>query len=238
MIEIEFALSESKELVHVSQVSSGLKSNSFCLHCGEKLMAKQGQVLQWHFSHLSQEGHEIFSSCTGESALHKACKKILTEVQYIQLPDMKTFYFNQVAIEHPIPRTSRRADAILYSNKDENSTLIVEFNISNRKNRTWCEEVHQAKHISMEVDIKGNPRNKSELKRIILSNADRRFLTPYNPPSEPEKFEVLNIGERGEQGECKTQGCNRNRMWKQQHGYCGWCISKIRLNRRKDLSCT
>lgn len=77
-----FAIAKNGDLVSVKEVERGLACNCTCPSCGEALMAKQGEVRVWHFSHASE------TECKGaaESALHLAAKRIIEKARGLMLP--------------------------------------------------------------------------------------------------------------------------------------------------------
>ncbi|MBR9847521.1 MAG: hypothetical protein GYB35_16105 [Algicola sp.] len=74
------------ELVHISQVTSGLDCNCICpnSNCKGKLVARKGKVKSHHFAHYSLE------DCGGaiESSLHLLAKDILRKTKVFALPDL------------------------------------------------------------------------------------------------------------------------------------------------------
>lgn len=79
-----FAIAKNGDLVSVNEVERGLACNCTCPSCGEALLAKQGNVRVWHFSHASE------TECKGaaESALHLAAKRIIEKTKGLMLPGM------------------------------------------------------------------------------------------------------------------------------------------------------
>lgn len=69
------ALHKSGIMIDVADADNGLSCECTCASCGDRLMAKQGDVKQWHFA------HESGADCAGsvESALHLAAKQIIKE---------------------------------------------------------------------------------------------------------------------------------------------------------------
>lgn len=78
---IPYALQED-QLVHISDVESGLKCNCTCPGCGSKLIARKGSKKVHHFAHYNVE------NCKGglESALHLAAKAIFEKYTIVQIP--------------------------------------------------------------------------------------------------------------------------------------------------------
>lgn len=72
-IRIPFAARPDGALVHVSQVESGFHADCLCLGCNKPLVARKGAIMAHHFSH-----HGTVE-CNGETVLHNAAKRILSE---------------------------------------------------------------------------------------------------------------------------------------------------------------
>ncbi|WP_275100163.1 competence protein CoiA family protein [Sedimenticola hydrogenitrophicus] len=77
-----FALDKSGRIRSVEEVTRGLACNCLCPVCGEDVIARQGEVREWHFAHSS--GADCPRS--GESALHLAAKQLLIESKGMVLP--------------------------------------------------------------------------------------------------------------------------------------------------------
>lgn len=62
-------------MIDIADSKNGLSCDCTCLCCSDRLVAKQGQINEWHFA------HESGADCAGslESALHKAAKQIIQE---------------------------------------------------------------------------------------------------------------------------------------------------------------
>lgn len=79
-----FAVDKEGRIRSVDDVSRGLACDCLCPSCGEKVIARQGEIREWHFAHSS--GVE----CDGaaESALHLAAKQILVDKRGMNLPEI------------------------------------------------------------------------------------------------------------------------------------------------------
>ena len=84
-LQIPFGRRSDGRLVEVSQVERGLACDCRCCACGERLLAKKGEVNVQHFAHLSG------SDCaTGaETTLHLAAKQLVADKRWIQLPGLE-----------------------------------------------------------------------------------------------------------------------------------------------------
>lgn len=70
------------QLVHISDVVSGLSCGCVCALCGGDLIAKKGKVKVHHFAHAKD------TDCVGgaETALHILAKELFKEIKSINLP--------------------------------------------------------------------------------------------------------------------------------------------------------
>ncbi len=77
-----FARDKSGRICSVEEVARGLACDCVCPACGESVIARQGEVREWHFAHSS--GADCPGS--GESALHLAAKQVLLDSKGMMLP--------------------------------------------------------------------------------------------------------------------------------------------------------
>lgn len=81
-----FAVDKEGRIKSVDEVARGLECNCTCPCCGERVLARQGEVREWHFAHASG------TDCDGaaEGALHLAAKQILLDGQGLMMPEAVT----------------------------------------------------------------------------------------------------------------------------------------------------
>lgn len=79
-----YALKEG-QLVHISEVTGGLSCDCTCPKCGERLIAKKGEVNEHHFA------HDFSSDCIGaaESALHLLAKEVISQSRELFIPELE-----------------------------------------------------------------------------------------------------------------------------------------------------
>ena len=82
--QLVYALREGK-LVSVDDVESGLKCGCQCPSCEAPLIARKGKHNQHSFAHASGHGCEYGL----ETSLHLAAKEILSQTDYIWLPELR-----------------------------------------------------------------------------------------------------------------------------------------------------
>ena len=80
-----FAIDKHNLVRSVDEVSRGLACECTCPNCGEKVIARQGDVREWHFA------HSTVAECdfAAESALHRAAKQVLLQNKGITAPARK-----------------------------------------------------------------------------------------------------------------------------------------------------
>lgn len=79
-----FAIDKGMRVRSVDEVARGLACDCVCPECGEPVLARQGDVREWHFAHASG------ADCEGgaETALHRAAKQIVLENGGLSVPEM------------------------------------------------------------------------------------------------------------------------------------------------------
>ena len=75
MALLKHGLDIDNEIVSINDVTSGLDCNCKCPSCGEKLVAKKGDIKQWHFAHNSNESCEYAE----QTAVHLIAKDIIAK---------------------------------------------------------------------------------------------------------------------------------------------------------------
>lgn len=111
------------ETVLVDAVPSGLACNCVCHECGEKLVAKKGDINIHHFAHIS------YRSCERafQLGMIERAKKILQEAKRIELPEVK-FIFSKYRFEEILyPSKIIELDEVTteYRCNDEFPDLVV-----------------------------------------------------------------------------------------------------------------
>lgn len=77
-----FAIDKQNQMRSVDEVARGLSCECSCPSCGEKVIARQGKIREWHFAHAS------VAECSSgaETALHLAAKQLILKHQGISIP--------------------------------------------------------------------------------------------------------------------------------------------------------
>ncbi len=80
-----------RRCINIDEVERGLKCGCICAACGHPLVAKQGEIRDWHFAHAVQSNCERM----GETHLHKAAKQILKDRKKVRLPEFRGREYGQ-----------------------------------------------------------------------------------------------------------------------------------------------
>lgn len=80
-----FAMDKNGRIRSIDEVNRGLACECVCPYCEEPVLARQGDVREWHFAHASG------SECDGgaEGALHAAAKQLLLESGGMAIPERR-----------------------------------------------------------------------------------------------------------------------------------------------------
>ena len=155
---------QTGETVDPSQVERGRAANVECLECGERLLARKGKKNVWHFA------HEDLSNCSasGESILHFVAKNRLAEAVDRFLPAPDSGHLGRIRIKSGRTEvgivgdkegeTVRRVDVTLgveipRSESDHLVYIVVEVNVTNRKDDDYIELLKKYRIPALEVDV-------------------------------------------------------------------------------------
>lgn len=89
MQNLHYAIDENGQTANINTVSNGLSCNCICACCGSRMVAKQGNIKQWHFAH--EGGKDCLYGY--ESSLHLLAKEILSKMTKIRLPTSTSLLF-------------------------------------------------------------------------------------------------------------------------------------------------
>lgn len=181
MVEMEYARHvKDKDVVHVSKVERGKACGCVCLDCGDPVVAKKGEIKEWHFSHVGGMPNSL-SSCSGESVRHKAAKDILMrKCKSVRVNDKEAWPCGHVELEKKMDGLDRVFDALVWKDKEKTGNpLVVEFLYSHAKDEQWRQEVFKANLASVEIDLDWDELpDENQLEALIESKAKRKQLTP------------------------------------------------------------
>jgi hypothetical protein len=72
-------------LVHISEVDTGLACGCICPNCGERLIARKGEMNEHHFAH----DHNSYCIGAYESALHLLAKEVVSQGRELFMPELE-----------------------------------------------------------------------------------------------------------------------------------------------------
>jgi hypothetical protein len=178
---IPFALSINGTLVTIDQVERGLKCYCTCPGCGERLIAKKGEVNTAHFA------HESGGQCVGgyESSVHLAVKEIIQKLKMITLPECNfLIYGGQGRDRHFYEHTNpiniyRSIEEFEYKTKD----LLAYSNIPSRK--------FEFNKVDLEVNL-GDVRPD-----IVCSFGETKLFIEVAFTHFVDEFKLLKLNARG-----------------------------------------
>lgn len=80
-----FAMDKAGRIRSVEEVARGLACECICPSCGDAVIARQGEVREWHFAHAAETDCESGI----ETALHLAAKQLLLERRGLTVPEIR-----------------------------------------------------------------------------------------------------------------------------------------------------
>ena len=177
---------EDGGLVHISDVSSGLRCACLCPGCGARLVARKGTIMEHHFAHYRT------APCKHayESALHKLAKEVLDGERTMLLPKVGARFYRQELTTHE-QAIYQFDDAMLEHRLDQivpdvivrkgRSRLLVEIYVTHACGPEKIERIRVLGLSCVEVDLSRLPRDASreEVKDALLGAAPRQWI--YNP---------------------------------------------------------
>lgn len=188
------------EIVHISEVQSGLDCECTCLNCGGALVARKGPKNTHHFSHY------VDSSCNGglESTLHLFAKRVISTVGYLKTPSFtvkvpsdreylyetqpsRVIYFNKVEIEKRLDDKLWRYDLVGYY---AGKRLLIEVSVHHKTSGRKLDEAVERRESMIEIRL--DPKSifslsYVELAAMITDNLDNKVWL-----SNEDEFEIKN----------------------------------------------
>ncbi len=198
-IKLKYGI-KSGELVHISEVESGLACSCICVSCHETLVAKKGMKRENHFAHASGHSCEF----AAETALHLAAKEVLNKHRKIMLPpawiefdtnrgryqisDAKSVTIDSLKIETKIDTLI--PDLIATVNGRD---LLIEIFVTHAIDEEKTAKIEQLGISTIEIDLSKAPRDMSmeSLKEVIIDKIEnKRWI--YNARVKSEFKRMLN----------------------------------------------
>lgn len=210
-LNLTYGLIDGK-ITHISRVESGLGCGCFCPACGDRLIAKKGDILSHHFAHQSNEICEYGV----ESALHLVAKEIIAAADEIMIPEVRLQFPHRyrpdilihksmkVKIDHV--ELEKRFDSIIpdvvvYSGGKK---FFIEIFVTHAIDERKLREIKDMDISTIEIDLSGceDLPDEKELSGILLEESplkawvynvvEERLLQKYIAAS--KKMKVINRG--------------------------------------------
>ena len=171
-------------LVHISNVSNGLKCECFCPACNGKLIAKKGKVMMHHFAHYDSEECKYGY----ETSLHLAAKQMIMEHKKIMIPavylnfpgsgrgrillsEAKEIKVDQVLLEQR--QESIIPDVVLISDKKK---IYVEIYVTHAVDTDKVLKIKNSGISTIEIDLSAYKQSleKEDLEKIIFEDSEQK----------------------------------------------------------------
>jgi ssDNA-binding Zn-finger/Zn-ribbon topoisomerase 1 len=180
------------EIVHLSEIASGVSPNCLCPKCGSILIAKKGDIRRHHFAHYNYE------NCHGsqETALHLLAKEILCQEKQLtlpkfnneQLPEIKSF--SNVDLE--VRELGLVFDALGTTKKERLAIEIkVTHGIDDRKRQIVINNNIQMIEIDLSNYLNENA-TKPIIKEAVINSAPRVWINQNVPNNLIKEKNMLN----------------------------------------------
>ena len=168
--EMTYALKDD-QLVHISQVDSGIACNCRCPSCGEVLVAKKGNRKIHHFAHYNSDACESGY----ETSLHLLAKEVLSEAKQMVIPAVyvidknpdwrvsskQTICIDDVRLER---RVGNIIPDIIVSSKDRE--LLIEIYVTHPVDVAKLENIKSLHLSCLEIDLS---QIKDEISKEMLA---------------------------------------------------------------------
>lgn len=174
---------KNEELVHISEVESGLKCGCLCPACGETLIARKGSRVIHHFAHKSTMECEYGY----QTSLHLAAKRIISETHQISVPALYLTFpgterkelieeeqlinVSEVVLEKKIDNII--PDILLETNIGK---ILVEIFVTHEIDDDKKKKIKRLDIPTIEINLNKVDRNITEgdLKQALLSNNENK----------------------------------------------------------------
>ena len=194
------------ELVHISQVESGLKCGCCCPSCGAALIARKGKKMMHHFAHYHADECEHGY----ESSLHMAAKNIISEAKEIWIPQVdilfdsyksKILLHEATLIQVDDVRLEKRMgdiipDVVIKSNGKE---FIIEIYVTHAIDNEKLIKIKKRNISTLEIDLSKQETAIDEnfLKDVLIGETAQKQWK-YNAVAEMWRQKFINSGQTKE----------------------------------------
>lgn len=172
---------QGNELLHISQVESGLKCNCVCPSCGSELVARKGKKMMHHFAHHNTDvckyGYETSLHMAAKDIILKA-KKLWLPAVYINFESGKSKEVIKEAIQIDVDDVilEKRMDDIIPDIivKCGGKELIIEIFVTHAIDEVKLNKIASKDISTLEIDlsIKEKAISSSELEKILIGESE------------------------------------------------------------------
>ncbi|WP_458063573.1 competence protein CoiA family protein [Vibrio parahaemolyticus] len=193
-VKLGWGIGKDGKYKHIRSVDNGLKCDCVCPDCLQPLVANQGKVKRWHFSHASN------AECKGESVIHRLAKQVILDAArsrkallvssnggtvYEQDKDgivhSKAWYaperqYHIQQAKEEVKLGSQIVDVLCYNSNG--NALAVEIFYTHKKSDVDVEKFAKNSVEAIEIDVSGIPWDVTyeQIEQAVLLNARRRVL--------------------------------------------------------------
>ncbi|EIE5869548.1 hypothetical protein O8Q24_000113 [Vibrio parahaemolyticus] len=193
-VKIGWGIGKDGKYKHIRSVDNGLKCDCVCPECKTPLVANQGNVKRWHFSHASN------TECKGESLIHRLAKQVILDAARSRkallissdggdvyesdkdgVVNSKSWYaperkYQIQEAEAEVKLGSQIFDVLCHDRKG--NALAVEIFYTHKKSDVDVEKFAKNSVEAIEIDVSGIPWDVTyeQIEQAVLLNARRRVL--------------------------------------------------------------
>lgn len=193
------AFNENKKLVHIKDVMSGLSCGCVCFECGERVLARKGDINEHHFAHFNNKESCIINA---ESVLHKYAKQVILDAKSIVLPaipnqeaEISCWTFEKILPEFHLGLI--RPDLVAYK---DNQPIFIEIAVTHFMDHKKIDIIRAMGVKTIEIDLsfllKSTEINipSIEAEKVILESVDNKIWKfPHTPTAVLEKIKDTQI---------------------------------------------
>jgi hypothetical protein len=162
-LELPYGVAQDGRMVAVDQVARGLACQCRCPQCDRRLIARQGEILAWHFAH---EAAEI--NCVGafETMTHKLAKQIIADAGMIRIPALigylEGYPYRVIEEAREVVLTDVRLEVWLggirpdiLARRDDGTDLAIEVYVAHRSEAEKIDRIRDRQLATIEIDLSG-----------------------------------------------------------------------------------
>lgn len=151
-IQIWFAKNSNDKIVTIDEVDKTREDTYYCPICGSKLIARQGDIMSWHFAHIDK------SKCNNESIYHFWYKNKLLQQEdifIIRADSDKEYICKEVLVEQTYKVGDRIYKPDLTVVCEGGEVIYFEFDYTNKKKlQDYIDLWIELGNAVVEIDVK------------------------------------------------------------------------------------